>query len=179
MEEVPLQKITPVRGKHWILQVQWHSAFNPRPIPLDSFLSPPQEHVGRDGCLSRGAATCSPSLLSPGVKLRRSAGHTEDTWWFWTAWRNWWGSVYASLVPCIVSVWNGLKVTCCCCFYFEDYISKIVEIQHSYWIGLVEREHEGHWSWVDGTDFNSTPTWVKYHAVQNDDITEKYLVCGV
>ncbi|XP_044221555.1 asialoglycoprotein receptor-like 1 isoform X1 [Thunnus albacares] len=40
-----------------------------------------------------------------------------------------------------------------------DYISKIVDIKYNYWIGLVEREHEGHWSWVDGTDFNSTPTF--------------------
>ncbi|XP_034396674.1 asialoglycoprotein receptor-like 1 [Cyclopterus lumpus] len=38
-----------------------------------------------------------------------------------------------------------------------DYISKVVDIKYNYWIGLVEREHEGHWSWVDGTNFNSTP----------------------
>ncbi|XP_033947520.1 asialoglycoprotein receptor-like 1 isoform X1 [Pseudochaenichthys georgianus] len=35
-----------------------------------------------------------------------------------------------------------------------DYISKVVEIRYNYWIGLVERENEGHWSWVDGTDIN-------------------------
>uniref|UniRef100_A0A8C2XNQ6 C-type lectin domain-containing protein n=1 Tax=Cyclopterus lumpus TaxID=8103 RepID=A0A8C2XNQ6_CYCLU len=40
---------------------------------------------------------------------------------------------------------------------FTDYISKVVDIKYNYWIGLVEREHEGHWSWVDGTNFNSTP----------------------
>ncbi|XP_040897853.1 asialoglycoprotein receptor-like 1 [Toxotes jaculatrix] len=40
-----------------------------------------------------------------------------------------------------------------------DYISKIVELRYNYWIGLVKREHEEHWSWVDGTDFNSTPTF--------------------
>ncbi|XP_008274887.1 C-type lectin domain family 4 member E-like [Stegastes partitus] len=40
-----------------------------------------------------------------------------------------------------------------------DYISKIVEIRYNYWIGLVEREHEGHWSWVDGTNFDSTQTY--------------------
>lgn len=42
--------------------------------------------------------------------------------------------------------------------YSQDYISAVVEIKYNYWIGLVEREHEGHWSWVDGTDFSSTPT---------------------
>ncbi|KAM8885530.1 C-type lectin domain family 4 member E-like [Spinachia spinachia] len=40
-----------------------------------------------------------------------------------------------------------------------DYISEVVDIKYSYWIGLVERDHEGHWSWVDGTDFSSTPTF--------------------
>ncbi|TMS03216.1 C-type lectin domain family 4 member E [Larimichthys crocea] len=40
-----------------------------------------------------------------------------------------------------------------------DYLSGIVEVHYNYWIGLVEREHEGHWSWVDGTNFNSTATF--------------------
>ncbi|XP_029916391.1 perlucin-like protein [Myripristis murdjan] len=40
-----------------------------------------------------------------------------------------------------------------------DYISKVIEIAYNYWIGLVERAHEGHWSWVDGTDFKTTPTF--------------------
>lgn len=48
-----------------------------------------------------------------------------------------------------------------------DYISSIVEIRYSYWVGLVERQHEGHWSWVDGTDFNSTPNF--WDAGQPDD----------
>lgn len=61
------------------------------------------------------------------------------------------GSIYCKCV-------KRLKSNMLLLFYFEDYISKIVEIQHNYWIGLVERENEGHWSWVDGTDFNSTPT---------------------
>ncbi|XP_057688679.1 asialoglycoprotein receptor-like 1 [Corythoichthys intestinalis] len=38
-----------------------------------------------------------------------------------------------------------------------DYISEISEISYKYWIGLVEREHEGEWSWVDGTDYKITP----------------------
>ncbi|KAM3867683.1 asialoglycoprotein receptor 2-like [Diretmus argenteus] len=40
-----------------------------------------------------------------------------------------------------------------------DYISKIVVVLEHYWIGLVEREHEGHWTWVDGTDYRTTPTF--------------------
>ncbi|XP_035770070.1 asialoglycoprotein receptor-like 1 isoform X1 [Neolamprologus brichardi] len=40
-----------------------------------------------------------------------------------------------------------------------DYISRIVPIKYTYWIGLVERHHEGQWSWVDGTDYRSTPTF--------------------
>ncbi|KAI1900726.1 hypothetical protein AGOR_G00052860 [Albula goreensis] len=38
----------------------------------------------------------------------------------------------------------------------QDFISDVL-IRASYWIGLVERGEEGHWSWVDGTDFLSTP----------------------
>ncbi|XP_029019541.1 asialoglycoprotein receptor-like 1 [Betta splendens] len=37
-----------------------------------------------------------------------------------------------------------------------DYLSKVIELNQNYWIGLVEREYEGHWSWVDGTDVKST-----------------------
>ncbi|KAG7241398.1 hypothetical protein INR49_025598 [Caranx melampygus] len=40
-----------------------------------------------------------------------------------------------------------------------DYISSVVEPRYAIWIGLVERQQEGHWTWVDGTDFNSTPTY--------------------
>ncbi|GAA6083301.1 hepatic lectin-like [Tachysurus ichikawai] len=36
------------------------------------------------------------------------------------------------------------------------YISQVVEEHQSYWIGLIEKEGEGKWSWVDGTDFEST-----------------------
>ncbi|XP_077418586.1 C-type lectin domain family 4 member E-like isoform X2 [Vanacampus margaritifer] len=38
-----------------------------------------------------------------------------------------------------------------------DYLSEISEITNEYWIGLVERKHEGEWSWVDGTDYTITP----------------------
>ncbi|XP_026877817.1 hepatic lectin-like isoform X2 [Electrophorus electricus] len=37
-----------------------------------------------------------------------------------------------------------------------DYISQLVGLNENYWIGLVEKEDEGDWSWVDGTDFKST-----------------------
>ncbi|XP_041792580.1 asialoglycoprotein receptor-like 1 [Chelmon rostratus] len=59
-----------------------------------------------------------------------------------------------------------------------DYISKIVEIQYNYWIGLVERRHEGHWSWVDGTDFNSTPTFWDVGQPDNWDYRENGEDCG-
>ncbi|XP_073674893.1 C-type lectin domain family 4 member E-like [Garra rufa] len=36
-----------------------------------------------------------------------------------------------------------------------DFLSSIVKMVDSYWIGLVEKE-EGKWSWVDGTDFSTT-----------------------
>lgn len=59
---------------------------------------------------------------------------------------------------------HGRRYWTCSYFLFQEYISGIVDIKHSYWIGLVERQHEGHWSWVDGTNFNSTPTWVEGEA---------------
>ncbi|MCI4381359.1 hypothetical protein PGIGA_G00250570 [Pangasianodon gigas] len=37
-----------------------------------------------------------------------------------------------------------------------EYVSQLAEEHLNYWIGLVEREGEGNWSWVDGTDFKST-----------------------
>ncbi|KAL1269580.1 hypothetical protein QQF64_031869 [Cirrhinus molitorella] len=36
-----------------------------------------------------------------------------------------------------------------------DFLSSIVKMSDSYWIGLVEKQ-EGKWSWVDGTDFSTT-----------------------
>uniref|UniRef100_A0A3B3CDI1 Asialoglycoprotein receptor-like 1 n=1 Tax=Oryzias melastigma TaxID=30732 RepID=A0A3B3CDI1_ORYME len=41
---------------------------------------------------------------------------------------------------------------------FQDFISQIVVVIFHYWIGLVEPHQEGEWTWVDGTDFSSTPT---------------------
>ncbi|XP_060786978.1 asialoglycoprotein receptor 1-like [Neoarius graeffei] len=37
-----------------------------------------------------------------------------------------------------------------------EYISQVVEDHLNFWIGLVEREGEGNWSWVDGTDYKTT-----------------------
>ncbi|XP_031156664.1 asialoglycoprotein receptor-like 1 isoform X1 [Sander lucioperca] len=59
-----------------------------------------------------------------------------------------------------------------------DYISKVVEIRYNYWIGLVERAHEGHWSWVDGTDFNSTPTFWDEGQPDDWDYRENGEDCG-
>ncbi|RXN06008.1 C-type lectin domain family 4 member E-like protein [Labeo rohita] len=40
-----------------------------------------------------------------------------------------------------------------------DFLSSILKLSDSYWMGLVEKE-EGKWTWVDGTDFKSTePLW--------------------
>uniref|UniRef100_A0A4W5MSB5 C-type lectin domain-containing protein n=1 Tax=Hucho hucho TaxID=62062 RepID=A0A4W5MSB5_9TELE len=38
-----------------------------------------------------------------------------------------------------------------------DYISQVIDAGERYWIGLVERTQEGHWTWVDGSDYKSTP----------------------
>lgn len=59
-----------------------------------------------------------------------------------------------------------------------DYISKIVELRFSYWIGLVERHEEGHWTWVDGTNFNSTPTFWDRGQPDNWDYIENGEDCG-
>lgn len=45
------------------------------------------------------------------------------------------------------------------------YILGVTEIIYSYWIGLVELD--GHWTWVDGTDFNLTPTFWDDHQPDN------------
>ncbi|XP_067087610.1 hepatic lectin-like [Osmerus mordax] len=37
-----------------------------------------------------------------------------------------------------------------------EYISKMLNDGQLYWIGLVERDTEGKWSWVDGTDFKTS-----------------------
>ncbi|XP_029999969.1 C-type lectin domain family 4 member E-like [Sphaeramia orbicularis] len=59
-----------------------------------------------------------------------------------------------------------------------DYISRIIDIRYSFWIGLVERQHEGHWSWVDGTDFSSTPTFWDEGQPDNWDYRENGEDCG-
>ncbi|KAM4579537.1 C-type lectin domain family 4 member E-like [Fundulus diaphanus] len=59
-----------------------------------------------------------------------------------------------------------------------DYISRIVEIKYHYWIGLVERQHEGQWSWVDGTDFDSTPKFWDQGQPDNWDFRENGEDCG-
>ncbi|KAI3372334.1 hypothetical protein L3Q82_022826 [Scortum barcoo] len=59
-----------------------------------------------------------------------------------------------------------------------DYISRVTEVSELYWIGLVERQHEGHWCWVDGTDFNSTPTFWDEGQPDNWDYRENGEDCG-
>ncbi|XP_070759967.1 perlucin-like protein [Enoplosus armatus] len=59
-----------------------------------------------------------------------------------------------------------------------DYISEVVVIKYNYWIGLVERENEGHWSWVDGTDFNSTHTFWDEGQPDDWDYRENGEDCG-
>ncbi|XP_017270046.1 asialoglycoprotein receptor-like 1 [Kryptolebias marmoratus] len=59
-----------------------------------------------------------------------------------------------------------------------DFISRIAEITHSYWIGLVERQQEDHWSWVDGTDFNSTPKFWDEGQPDNWELRENGEDCG-
>ncbi|XP_078141238.1 C-type lectin domain family 4 member E-like isoform X1 [Centroberyx gerrardi] len=58
-----------------------------------------------------------------------------------------------------------------------DYISKIIPTV-GFWIGLVERQHEGHWSWVDGTDYASTPTFWDVGQPDNWDYMENGEDCG-
>ncbi|XP_005473067.1 C-type lectin domain family 4 member E isoform X1 [Oreochromis niloticus] len=59
-----------------------------------------------------------------------------------------------------------------------DYISRIVPIKYAYWIGLVERHHEGQWSWVDGTDYRSTPTFWDEGQPDDWDYRENGEDCG-
>ncbi|XP_068594561.1 asialoglycoprotein receptor-like 1 [Brachionichthys hirsutus] len=59
-----------------------------------------------------------------------------------------------------------------------DFISRVVEIQYDYWIGLVERRHEGHWSWVDGTPFNSSATFWDEGQPDNWDYRENGEDCA-
>ncbi|KAG7480597.1 hypothetical protein MATL_G00057920 [Megalops atlanticus] len=47
----------------------------------------------------------------------------------------------------------------------QEFITDLLSV-NSYWIGLIERE-EGHWTWVDGTDFATTPQF--WHVGQPDD----------
>ncbi|XP_072289348.1 LOW QUALITY PROTEIN: asialoglycoprotein receptor-like 1 [Eucyclogobius newberryi] len=58
-----------------------------------------------------------------------------------------------------------------------DYISKVVNLRESYWIGLVERQN-GHWSWVDGSDYNSKQTFWDEGQPDDWDYTEKGENCG-
>uniref|UniRef100_A0A8C2XPX4 C-type lectin domain-containing protein n=1 Tax=Cyclopterus lumpus TaxID=8103 RepID=A0A8C2XPX4_CYCLU len=58
-----------------------------------------------------------------------------------------------------------------------DYISKVVDIKYNYWIGLVEREHEGHWSWSCSKCFdeklflwdNDQPDNWEYYSENGED----------
>ncbi|XP_061527126.1 asialoglycoprotein receptor-like 1 [Phycodurus eques] len=59
-----------------------------------------------------------------------------------------------------------------------DYISEISEITYKYWIGLVERAHEGEWSWVDGTDYSTTPKFWDAHQPDNWAFRKNGEDCG-
>uniref|UniRef100_A0A673GCX4 Asialoglycoprotein receptor-like 1 n=1 Tax=Sinocyclocheilus rhinocerous TaxID=307959 RepID=A0A673GCX4_9TELE len=48
---------------------------------------------------------------------------------------------------------KGSHLVVFCLFLNQDFLSSIVKLSESYWIGLVEKK-EGQWSWVDGTDYN-------------------------
>ncbi|XP_034152477.1 CD209 antigen-like protein C isoform X2 [Esox lucius] len=59
-----------------------------------------------------------------------------------------------------------------------DYISKVSEEGQRYWIGLVERTQEGHWTWVDGTDYRSTPNFWDKGQPDNWDVRVNGEDCG-
>lgn len=59
-----------------------------------------------------------------------------------------------------------------------DYVSKIADLKESFWIGLVERHNEGHWSWVDGSDYNSIQTFWDRGQPDDWDYTEHGEDCG-
>lgn len=59
-----------------------------------------------------------------------------------------------------------------------DYISKISELRYSYWIGLVERHNDGHWSWVDGSDYNTTEKFWDQGQPDDWDYRENGEDCG-
>ncbi|XP_020784032.2 asialoglycoprotein receptor-like 1 isoform X2 [Boleophthalmus pectinirostris] len=59
-----------------------------------------------------------------------------------------------------------------------DYISKVVALGENYWIGLVERHKEGHWSWVDGSDYSSIQTFWDKGQPDDWDYRENGEDCG-
>ncbi|XP_057213072.1 asialoglycoprotein receptor-like 1 [Triplophysa rosa] len=58
-----------------------------------------------------------------------------------------------------------------------DFLSSIVKLQVSYWIGLVEKE-QGQWSWVDGTDFKATKHYWDEGQPDNWDVRVNGEDCG-
>lgn len=59
-----------------------------------------------------------------------------------------------------------------------DYVSKIADLGESYWIGLVERQNEGHWSWVDGSDYSSMQKFWDVDQPDDWDYRENGEDCG-
>lgn len=59
-----------------------------------------------------------------------------------------------------------------------DYLSKIADLGESYWIGLVERHSEGHWSWVDGSDYSSMQKFWDEDQPDDWDYRENGEDCG-
>ncbi|KAF6733683.1 Hepatic lectin [Oryzias melastigma] len=61
--------------------------------------------------------------------------------------------------------------------FVQESLPRIAVIFH-YWIGLVEPHQEGEWTWVDGTDFSSTPTFWAEGQLDNWDFRENGEDCG-
>ncbi|XP_066500777.1 asialoglycoprotein receptor-like 1 isoform X2 [Hoplias malabaricus] len=62
----------------------------------------------------------------------------------------------------------------------EDYISQLIRHDHNshFWMGLVERETEGEWTWVDGTNFGKTEHFWDEGQPDNWDVRVNGEDCG-
>lgn len=115
------------------------------------------------------------SLLSPEVIVQ---GRCEENWvffkdscYFQSTTRQSWQSAENSCIQkkAHLVVVNNLDEL--------DFLSSIVKLIESYWIGLVEKE-EGQWSWVDGTDFKATEHYWDEGQPDNWDVRVNGEDCG-